>query len=108
MLRVLAPKVATASTKTGAPFFATARETFDQKLPDGSFVRGFARIHQARNLVGATRSEGPLRCFRDADGSFKLALSVTTYVPLCLPCPRDTLGRTSNPCEGRFARRRPR
>jgi hypothetical protein len=65
----------------GAPFLATAEIRFEQKLSDGNAVRSYARFHLARNNKGMTRSEGPLRCFKDVDGTTKLAYSIRTYDP---------------------------
>ena len=65
----------------GTPFFATARISIEQKLPDGNAIRGYAKFHQARNAKGMTRSEGPQRCFKDVDGKVKLAYSIRTYDP---------------------------
>jgi hypothetical protein len=65
----------------GAPFLATARISFEQKLSDGNAIRGYARIHQARNTIGMTRTEGPQRCFKDVDGTSKLAYSIRIYDP---------------------------
>jgi hypothetical protein len=65
----------------GAPFSATAQIRFEQKLSDGNATRSYARFHLARNNKGMTRSEGPLRCFKDVDGTTKLAYSIRIYDP---------------------------
>jgi hypothetical protein len=65
----------------GAPFYATARLSFQQKLPDANEIRSYAEIHLARNSAGATRSEAPQVCFKAADGAMKLAYSIRTYDP---------------------------
>jgi hypothetical protein len=65
----------------GAPFSAAARITFQQQLPEANEILSHVEIHLARNSAGATHSEAPLRCFKDTDGTMKLAYSIRTYDP---------------------------
>jgi len=69
------------NSKVGAPFTATARISFEQKLPDGNAIRAYSRVHEARSSLGRTRHESPQRCFMDEDGTLKLAYSIRTYDP---------------------------
>ena len=68
--------------KTGAPFSATLKSTFEQKLPDGNSIRGVTRTHQARDSSGKTRTETPAGCGRGEDGQPHLALNVSVRDPV--------------------------
>ncbi|WP_158789710.1 hypothetical protein [Granulicella sp. L46] len=52
----------------GGPYTATAKQSFEQRLPDGSYVRGSVRTHQARDSAGKTMSESERGCQRDENG----------------------------------------
>jgi hypothetical protein len=54
--------------KIGAPYTATVTETHEQKLPDGSVVRGSATTHQARDSAGKTFEERSMGCQPGPDG----------------------------------------
>jgi hypothetical protein len=54
--------------KSGAPYTATVTETHEQRLPDGSVVRGSAITHQARDSAGKTFEERSMGCQPGPDG----------------------------------------
>ncbi len=63
------------------PYVATAKTSFEQRLPDGSYVRNYAVTRQARDGAGRTRSEQPIACWRDEHGVPLLWLHVTASDP---------------------------
>ena len=67
--------------KSSVAYMATAKTSFEQKLPDGSYVRGFAVTHQARDGTGRTMSEFPQACRRDENGVFRPDLNVIVFDP---------------------------
>jgi len=62
-----------------SPFAATAKTNFEQKLPDGSYVRGYVVTHQARDGAGRTMSEVSQGCWRNENGVPQPGLMVTVY-----------------------------
>jgi hypothetical protein len=68
--------------QTGAPFSATVKSTFEQKLPDGNSIRGFARSRQARDSLGKTMSEMVQSCTLGEDGQPHESLRVSVYNPV--------------------------
>ena len=62
-------------------YFETAKSTFEQKLGDGSYVRGYAITHQARDGAGRTMSEVAMSCQRGEDGVPRPQLSVNVFDP---------------------------
>jgi len=63
------------------PYSATAKTSFEQRLPDGSYIRAYAISHQARDSSGKTRSEMAQNCYRGEDGQPELQYSVSVYDP---------------------------
>lgn len=63
------------------PYSFTAKATYEHRLLDGSYIRGFAMVHDARDGQGRTRSETPMSCIRDKDGQPRLAYSVNLFDP---------------------------
>ncbi len=76
LLGVGAPSVLGASfgSKTGLTF--TLKTSFEQKLPDGSYIRGYVRTHEARDSAGRYRTETPQGCYRGDDGKPELEYTV--------------------------------
>jgi hypothetical protein len=68
--------------KSSVAYSATAKNTFEQKLGDGSYVRGYAVTHEARDGTGKTLSEFAQNCDRDGSGVPRLTLSVTVFDPV--------------------------
>jgi hypothetical protein len=64
------------------PYSATAKATFEQKLGDGSYVRGYAVTHQARDGAGRTMSEMAMNCQRGEDGVPRPQLNVNVFDPV--------------------------
>jgi hypothetical protein len=62
-----------------APFSATVKTTFEQKLPDGNSIHGYTRTRQARDSAGKTLSEFAQSCQRGEDGQPHLMSSVSVY-----------------------------
>src|SRR5271170_6689983 len=56
------------SAKSGVAFTATAKTSFEQHLPDGSYIRGYMRTRQARDAAGRMMYETPYGCLRDENG----------------------------------------
>jgi hypothetical protein len=63
--------------KNGAPFTATVKLTFDQKLADGNAIHGEVRYQIARDASGKTMSESPINCTPGEDGQMHQAFQVT-------------------------------
>jgi hypothetical protein len=63
-------------------YSATAKSTFEQKLGDGSYVRGYAVTHEARDGAGRTLSEMAMNCQRDANGTPRPQLNVNVFDPV--------------------------
>ena len=55
-------------SRANAPYSATVKMTFDQKLPDGNSIHGVSISHQARDSAGRTRSETIQGCSFGEDG----------------------------------------
>jgi hypothetical protein len=70
------------SGQTGAPFTATIKTSFEQRLPDGNTIRGFTITHQARDSAGRTRSEMPGECYAGEDGLPHLQMHVSVNDPV--------------------------
>jgi hypothetical protein len=69
------------SQKTGAPYSATVKTTFEQKLPDGNTIRSTTVTHQYRDSSGKTRSEMGRECSLGEDGLPHLRVNVNVYDP---------------------------
>jgi hypothetical protein len=69
------------SSQTGAPYTATIKTSFEQRLPDGNTIRGFTITHQARDSAGRTRSEMPRECYAGDDGLPHLQMNVSVSDP---------------------------
>jgi hypothetical protein len=59
------------------PYTATAKTTFEQHLPDGNEIQGYAYTHQARDSAGRTMSEMATGCLLDENGVPQPQLSVS-------------------------------
>ena len=60
----------------GAPFTATVKATFDQKLADGNSIRGIVHYQIARDASGRTMTQSPLNCYIGDDGRAHQAFQV--------------------------------
>jgi hypothetical protein len=69
------------SQKADAPYTATIKTTFEQKLPDGNTIRTTTITHQARDTSGKTRAESGRECFLGEDGLPHLRMGVNVYDP---------------------------
>jgi hypothetical protein len=69
------------NSKAGAPYSATAKETFEQRLADGNFIHGVTTSRYARDAAGRTRSEMAQGCERGEDGQLQPRLSVNVFDP---------------------------
>ena len=69
------------SSQKNAPYTATVKTTFEQKLSDGNTIRGVFVVHQARDTSGKTRSELVQECFRGDDGQIHVRVNVTVFDP---------------------------
>ncbi len=69
------------SYQKNAPYTATVKNTFEQKLSDGNTIRGVTVVHQARDSSGKTRSELIQECFRGDDGQIHLRVNVSIFDP---------------------------
>jgi hypothetical protein len=67
--------------KINVPYIATAKTTFEQRLPDGNSVRGYIYTHQARDSAGRTMSEMAQGCRLDENGVPQPQLSVSVFDP---------------------------
>ena len=70
------------SRKTGAPYSATVKTTFDQTLPGGNSIHGTTRARQARDSVGKTLSEFVTGCLRGEDGQPQERLQINVDDPV--------------------------
>lgn len=68
--------------KTSVAYSATVKSTFEQKLGDGSYVRGYAVTQEARDGAGRTMSEFAQNCRRDEKGAPELTMNVTVFDPV--------------------------
>jgi hypothetical protein len=71
--------MANGAPQTKAPFTATVKLTFDQKLADGNAIHGTVSYHIARDAAGRTMSEMPLNCYASDDGRRHRAYQVTVF-----------------------------
>ena len=83
---VCTPGVSTAlgiahSNKKETPYIATVRTSFEQRLPDGSYIRGSSLTHEARDSAGRTMQEAMIGCKRDGKGGVEPHLSVSVDDP---------------------------
>jgi hypothetical protein len=62
-------------------YTATAKMTFEQRLPDGNDIRGYIYTHQARDSAGRTMSEMGQGCQLDENGVPQPQLSVSVFDP---------------------------
>jgi hypothetical protein len=67
---------------SSAPYFATAKTTYERDLADGNSIQGYAITHSARDGQGRTRTEHPVGCNRGEDGQPRLASSITVNDPV--------------------------
>jgi hypothetical protein len=67
--------------KTGTPFSATVRWTFDHQLADGNAIHAVEWTRQARDSAGKTRTERAQGCVRGEDGQLHARTDVTIYDP---------------------------
>jgi hypothetical protein len=67
-------------SKTG--LVLTLKTSFEQKLPDGNYIRGYVRTHEVRDSAGRFRSEAPLGCYRDDDGKIEMEYGVHVSDPV--------------------------
>jgi hypothetical protein len=56
------------NSQSKAPFTATVKETFDQKLADGNAIHGTLHYRIARDAAGRSMTEMPSGCFTGEDG----------------------------------------
>jgi hypothetical protein len=63
------------------PYTATAKMTFEQRLPDGNEIQGYIYTHQARDSAGRTMSEVGQGCRLDADRVPQPQLNVSVFDP---------------------------
>ena len=76
------PAISYGAVGTGSvAYAATAKATFEQKLGDGSYVRGYAVTHQARDGAGRTMSEMAMNCQRGENGVPRPQLNVNVDDP---------------------------
>jgi hypothetical protein len=68
-------------SKIDAPYSATMKASFEQKLADGNAIHGFHTTHQARDSKGRTMNEMGAGCMRGEDGQPKERLSVLVFDP---------------------------
>jgi hypothetical protein len=68
-------------SKTDAPYSATLKTSFEQRLADGNVVHGFSVTHEARDSKGRTMTEMAHGCERGEDGQPKERLSVNVFDP---------------------------
>lgn len=73
------------SAKGGAPFNATVKTTFEQKLPEGNAIRRVTHTHQARDSAGRTMIEAIGGCVHGEDGEMR---------PLIVANVNDPIART--------------
>jgi hypothetical protein len=68
--------------KTGIPYSAIVKSTFEQTLPDGNSIRGVTRARQARDSSGRTLHEMVTGCVRGEDGQPHERLQVNVDDPV--------------------------
>jgi len=64
------------------PFIASAKNSFEQHLPDGGTIRTYIVTHQARDSAGRTMNETGFRCTIDEKGVPLPDLMVNVYDPV--------------------------
>jgi hypothetical protein len=65
-----------------AAFSATAKTSYEQRLPDGNYVRGYVRTHEARDAAGRTMIEVAQSCRKGKNGVLQPDLHVTVLDPI--------------------------
>jgi hypothetical protein len=68
--------------KTGIPYSAIVKSSFEQTLPDGSSIHGVTRARQARDSSGRTLNEMVSGCVRGEDGQPHARLQVNVNDPV--------------------------
>jgi hypothetical protein len=68
--------------KTGIPYSAIVKSTFEQTLPDGNSIHGVTRARQARDSSGRTLNEMVTGCVRGEDGQPHERLQVNVNDPV--------------------------
>jgi len=82
-VEMLAPSAwSPGGSRANAPYSATIKTTFDQKLPDGNSIHGVSISHQARDSAGRTRSETIQGCSFGEDGQRHERLTVRINDPV--------------------------
>jgi hypothetical protein len=82
-VEMLAPSTwSPGGSRTNAPYSATVKTTFDQKLPDGNSIHGVSISHQARDSAGRTRSETLQGCSFGEDGQRHERLTIRVNDPV--------------------------
>jgi hypothetical protein len=71
----------TLAPKTGAPFSAKVKWTFDQRLSDGNVIHAVEWTRQARDSAGRARTERAQGCYRGEDGQPHPRMDVTVIDP---------------------------
>jgi hypothetical protein len=69
-------------SRANAPYNATVKTTFDQKLPGGNSIHGVSISHQARDSAGRTRSETLQGCSFGENGRRHERLTVRVNDPI--------------------------
>ena len=65
-----------------AAFSATAKTSYEQRLPDGNYVRGYVRTHGARDAAGRTMIEVAQSCRKGKNGVLQPDLHVKVLDPV--------------------------
>jgi len=73
--------VAGASRNEVRPFTAKIKGTYEQRLPDGNYIRGEVHTIAARDSTGRTRNETSMQCHRDENGKPMLEKMVAINDP---------------------------
>ena len=81
--------------RSGAPFSATVKWTFDQQLADGNAIHAIKLTRLARDSAGRTMFEDPMGCDRGEDGQLHARTDVTIYNPATKTTTVWTVGYTS-------------
>ena len=66
---------------SNAAFSATAKTSYEQRLPDGNYVRGYVRTREARDAAGRTMIEVAQSCRKGKNGALQPDLHVTVFDP---------------------------
>jgi hypothetical protein len=65
-----------------AAFSGTAKSTFEQRLPDGSYVRAYVRTKIAHEAKGRWLTQMAMGCHKDENGVPAATLSVNVFDPV--------------------------